>query len=41
MMLGEGMPWTIILIFFVAGVLLGINSGRNDLKKMNPKQLKS
>jgi hypothetical protein len=34
-MLGEGMPWHIILIFFAAGILFGINSGRKELKKAN------
>jgi hypothetical protein len=40
-MLGEGMPWSIIMIFFIAGVLFGINSGKNQLKKSNQIQSKS
>jgi hypothetical protein len=26
-MLGEGMPWNIIMIFFFIGMLMGINNG--------------
>gem|GEM_PF-1233065 len=29
-MLGEGMPWHIIIPFFVFGILLGINAGKKD-----------
>jgi len=32
-MLGEGMPWHIILIFFLIGVFAGINSGKKDERK--------
>lgn len=32
-MLGEGMPWHIILIFFALGVLLGRNSGLKEKAK--------
>lgn len=34
-MLGEGMPWHIILIFFVVGILFGIRSGKKELKSSN------
>ncbi|MDX2281199.1 MAG: hypothetical protein NW218_16560 [Saprospiraceae bacterium] len=29
--MGEGMPWNIIMIFFVLGALLGANAGKNEL----------
>jgi hypothetical protein len=32
-MLGEGMPWHIILVFFVIGIFAGINGGKKDKKK--------
>jgi len=37
-MLGEGMPWHIILVFFLVGVLLGINSGKKQLKSTKTKK---
>jgi hypothetical protein len=27
----DGMPWNIIMIFFVLGALLGANAGKNEL----------
>lgn len=32
-MLGEGMPWHIIMVFFALGVYLGIKSGQKDHAK--------
>jgi len=29
-MMGEGMPWNIILIFMILGFLLGINSSKQE-----------
>jgi len=35
LMLGEGMPWHILLPFLLLGVLVGINSVRKKDKKQN------
>jgi hypothetical protein len=32
-MLGEGLPWHIVLIFFFFGVLIGINNGKKQASK--------
>jgi hypothetical protein len=32
-MLGEGMPWHIILVFFAIGVFSGINGGKKEKKR--------
>jgi hypothetical protein len=32
-MLGEGMPWHIILIFFTIGILWGYNNGKRENRK--------
>ncbi|MBU6342503.1 MAG: hypothetical protein KGS48_13495 [Bacteroidetes bacterium] len=29
----EGMPWNIILIFFVLGAILGANAGKRELQR--------
>ena len=34
-MLGEGMPWHILLPFLLLGVLVGISSIRGEKKKTN------
>jgi len=34
-MLGEGMPWHIILIFMAIGFLIGLNNAKNQRKKDN------
>lgn len=31
-MLGEGMPWHIIIVFFIIGALMGVKSGKDDDK---------
>ncbi len=36
-MLGEGMPWHIIMVFFVIGVFAGINGGKKDKKRSEEK----
>lgn len=37
-MLGEGMPWHIIFIFFFLGILVAINNGKKLEKEMNDSQ---
>ena len=37
-MLGEGMPWNIIMVFFVIGIFAGINSGKKDKKKSEARE---
>lgn len=32
-MLGEGMPWHIILVFFAIGIFSGISSGKKEKKQ--------
>jgi hypothetical protein len=34
-MLGEGLPWHIILPFFFLGIFLGINAGKKEMRKTN------
>ena len=36
-MLGEGMPWHIIMIFFVIGIFAGINGGKKGKKRSEDK----
>lgn len=36
-MLGEGMPWHIILIFFVLGIWMGIRSASRDAARPSKK----
>lgn len=40
-MLGEGLPWHIIMPFFILGLILGINSGKKELKKHQHNQKES
>jgi uncharacterized membrane protein len=37
-MLGEGMPWHIILIFFALGVFLGRSAGLKEKKEESVKK---
>jgi hypothetical protein len=30
-MLGQGMPWHIIMVFFFIGVLVGVNNGKKKV----------
>jgi hypothetical protein len=32
-MLGEGLPWHIVLVFFFLGALIGINNGKKQASK--------
>ncbi len=32
------MPWHIILVFFVIGILMGINSGKKEMKSIEETQ---
>lgn len=34
-MLGEGMPWHIIFVFFVLGILVAINNGKKLQRKLD------
>lgn len=40
-MLGEGMPWHIIMIFFVLGIFMGIKSGKDDDRKAAKERMKA
>ena len=36
-MLGEGMPWNIIMVFFIIGIFAGVKSGKKDKKLSDEK----